>query len=228
MKNDKLIEAFGGISDNYIEEALETHEWKKKNYRKILGMVALLCIVFGTYFWNDDSYQFGETEKKTSEKQESILASLKVTVYAAESKGTIKEREVVLKEGNPVLLSKYNLCMSSVPAMPFCFNYKGTEEKIRMHVFTDKQGILQKWEVINGEIWEKQEESYSLECESGEKVYWQPKKITEKESVITIEVYLGEKCVKTQYIIIKQDKEGNYMATLEEKKTANEKNKKIG
>lgn len=54
-------------------------------------------------------------------------------------------------------------------------------------------------------------------------MYWQPKKITEKESVITIEVYLGEKCVKTQYIIIKQDKEGNYMATLEEKKTANDK-----
>ncbi|MCI8408312.1 MAG: hypothetical protein HFJ09_03445 [Lachnospiraceae bacterium] len=220
MKNDKLIEAFGGISDNYIEEALETPEWKKKKYRKILGMVALLCIILGTYFWNDNSYQVGETEKKTSEIQESILASLKVTVYAAESKGTIKEREVVLKEGNPVLLSKYNSCMSSVPAMPFCLNYEGTGEKIRMRVFTDKQGILQKWEVLNGEIWEKQEESYSLECESGEKVYWHPKKMTEKESVITIEVYLGEKCVKTQYIIIKQDTEGNYMATLEGKKTA--------
>lgn len=195
MINQKLTDSINNLSDQYIEEALDTtlRTTPASNTviqakihpipRKLITAAAMLCIGIGIGYaalnvlpnTPPKSGHISKNPASTPDKKSSIFSLLAVTAYAAERSDNSPEEGILLKENVPTVLSQYSPVMSSVPAMPFSFSYQkeSTDGEIHFVVSADHLGTLQKYQQPGG-IWELTEEGASLECKPDEKIYWQP------------------------------------------------------
>lgn len=195
MMNQKLVNSIEHLSDQYIEEALDTpirtaqtSNMKMRSKarlfpRKLITAAAMLCIGLGIGYVAQNvlpdipsmPQQISQKPTSTPNKKSSIFSPLTVTAYAAERSGNTFDEGTTLPENIPIVLSEYSPLMSSVPAMPFSFSYQkeSVDGEIHFVVKADPLGNLQKYQQLGG-IWELVGESKSLECKSNEKVYWQP------------------------------------------------------
>lgn len=229
--SEKLWNAIDKIDDKYIEEAIMYDGRKKRRSGKIfmkgitaVAATAMILIVSGIYYdyqnsgsSHDKRDNFNQVSGDNKDKISDVISksNLVVSVMAAEND------KVFLEEGAEVQVSsiKYSQLMSSVPAMPFTFDYDvESDENVIIRVSTKNDGNLLRYEISDEGIWSVKESGESLECKPGETLYWN--RITddysERDSYgeIYVDVYEGESCIESKSINIYIDKE-NYTMSFE-------------
>lgn len=228
MNRDQWLDELGEIADRYIIEAVN-YSKPKRRFQKYIGAAALafLCIcgwMFVLGYNGNFPPKTGEGNPSTEQggsggKPTDIHGGLSVIAYAAAAEGghekAEEEQGTKLEENVEVFFSEYSPLMSSVPAMPFSFVYNGTEVKIKVSA---SAGRLRKYEIDREGVWHVSEENKVLYCKSGEKIYWEPAKSGQRESVLTVEAFQDNILLEKKEISIKWNEDTLcYTAVLKSK-----------
>lgn len=226
---DKWMDGIGDIADHYILEAVN-YSGRNRKRRKYVGAAAVvfLCICMSVsvslYRWNaqrGEQREISMGQKDTGSKKYSghRTGGLSVIAYAAAAEGEENKGEegTALEENVEVSFSEYSPLMSSVPDMPFSFEYSGDREAVEIKV-SASSGILRKYKVDGNAAWHVSEESQELNCKSGEKIYWGSTKDKLNESTLTVEVFQDNVSLEKKEILIKWDEDAFcYTAMLKNK-----------
>ena len=222
---EKLWNVIDKVDDKYIEEALQFKNEVKtsdKNISKptskkqgkylIKGIAAVAAVIImiissGIYYdyYNDNDEMKGVTDSGKEHNGLDALINksiLTVSIMAAENENLILEEGVEVRINS----AEYSPMLSSVPAMPFTFKCENdSNEEVYIRVSTREDGMLMRYEVDSEGIWSCVESGQTLECKSGETLYW--KKVSDNEDYeyygeINVDVYKGEECMENKCINI--------------------------
>lgn len=237
---DKMLKNYCNRKTSYAFNAVveEKKPKVKPFYRYAAACVCAAALICSGFFAVGNSYRGqpdGILSGSTSENHSTSV--FLITAYAAEKDGdNLNENfsenltPTVLKPNVEVMLSSYNLFMSSVPGIPLTV-YTDREDVVTLSV-SCTTGAFCRWERSTGKI---TEEGSDLTCTSGETIYWRPALNEEYknsgtshkwntreniESVSQIKVTAVNKRTKktgNQLVIIGKD-DINYFAVLKETK----------
>lgn len=237
---DKMLKNYCRRKPSYAFNAVveEKKPKVKPFYKYAVACACAVALICGGVFAVKNSYM-GQPEGNLtgSTRENHSSTGFLITAYAAEKEGdSLSENfsedlvPTVLKPDIEVMLSNYNLFMSSVPGLPLTVS-KDEEDVVTLSV-SCTTGAFCRWERSTGKI---TEEGNNLSCTSGETIYWRPALNEEHknsstshkwntreniESVSQIEVTaVNEQNKKTgsQLVIIGKN-DINYFAVLEETK----------
>lgn len=212
---EKLWNAIDKIDDKYIQEAImydgkEKGKYKKRFIKGITAVAAAGMILFVLGITCDDKDSISRSDIEIASK-----SNLIVSVMAAENE------EEVLKKGSKIEVSSmvYSPFLSSVPALPFTFDYDvESKGEITIIVSTREDGNLMKYEISEDGIWNVTESGESLECKPGETLYWRKnmEDYGEKEDYgeIYVDVYEDGICIESRSMRI-QNHEDKCFLSLE-------------
>lgn len=216
---EKLWNAIDKIDDKYIEEAVMYNRKNKTKSRKILikgvatvAAAAMIMLVSGIFFDSKTSVNDkGDVDGKVSEadskdKVSDVISKSKLVVSVMASEND----KVFLEKGSEIQVTgiNYSPAMSSVPAVPFTFDYDA-DENITIRVSTREDGNLMSYDISEDGIWSVKESGKTLECKPGETLYWE--KMSDgfdgntkgdNYGEITVEVYKGDSCIESRNINI--------------------------
>lgn len=219
ISGEKLWNAIDKVEDKYIQEAIMYNEKNKRKTGKIfikgiatVAAAAVIMIVSGIFFDSRTNVNDkGDIASKvpdadSKDKLSDVISKSKLVVSVMAS----EKDKVFLERGAEVQVSSinYSPAMSSVPAMPFTFDYDADED-ITIRVSTREDGNLMEYEIREDGIWSVKESGKMLECKPGETLYWE--KISDGYDVntkedtygeINVEVYNGDSCIESRSINI--------------------------
>lgn len=118
--------------------------------------------------------------------------------------------------GITVSFENYSPLMSSVPQMPFQFDYKDDND-VEISLSADKNGMLSIWNVDNLGSWSCTKSAKELSCKSGDTIYWQQTDSAQKDSTyeITATAIKNGKSLDKKIIHIFLDDNDYFTATVE-------------
>jgi len=228
-----------------IQFESESHQVKKtfsmKKVFKPLAVCLLLAVVFYVLLFeggniiqyhlaypeiqvqNDNS----ENKNPISTAKEPVFSGFVLTVYAAEVEGTnlsvnYKEDAIstVLTPKVEVLLANYSPLISSVPGLPFSFNFNDSDSgslKPDSIKVTIDYGELLTWNTETGIV---NFEGKSISIQTGATLYWSPlisingDEVVEKAQIAVTAMKDGKEIGKQTIYITEID--GDYYATVGE------------
>ena len=138
---------------------------------------------------------------KTNLKKEIFSNNVKVYFYMNSND------RVLLKDNIKIKLASYNNLMSSVPGYPIFFKFD-RDKKVDYINISVKNGSILKWD--SEDTFEVSELFTNCKIETDDTLYFK----VNKDTVITIDGFKDKKIAFSKKILITEDKNFNYYATL--------------
>lgn len=180
------------ILDNVLDNVLGGRNNKMKNYLRyaVFSLCFLIMIATGFIF-----------SSKTNLKKEVFSSNVKVYFYMNSND------KVELKDNIKIKLDSYNNLMSSVPGYPIFFKLDKNSKLDYIDVSV-KNGSILKWN--SEDTFEISELFTNYKIESDDTLYFK----VNKDTVIIINGFKDKKVVFSKNIVITEDENFNYFATL--------------
>ncbi len=180
------------ILSNVLDNVLRRRNNKMKSYFRYTVFAVCFLIMITT------SFIFSS---KTNLKKEIFSNNVKVYFYMNSND------RVLLKDNIKIKLASYNNLMSSVPGYPIFFKFD-RDKKVDYINISVKNGSILKWD--SEDTFEVSELFTNCKIETDDTLYFK----VNKDTVITIDGFKDKKIAFSKKILITEDKNFNYYATL--------------